>query len=167
MSKGDPIKGSNHWSRAGKLGGETTKKRYGKDFYARIGSIGGKTTMELHSHEYEEHRRRGGESTKERYGLEHYRRIAAKSARRKQAQTRLRNEAIQNMLNDGWKIPTIIKLTWDDLPKLERYMENSLGAYLEEERPETDCQYLFVSQSGKPLSLANTYTVMKRHRSSE
>jgi hypothetical protein len=95
--------------------------------------------------------------------VEHYQRIGTQSARCKQEQIRLRNEAMQAMLDDGWKIPSIIKLTWDDLPKLEKYIENGLGTYLESERPETDSEYLFVSQSGRPLSLANTYTVMKRY----
>ena len=153
-----------HRSRAGKLGGATTKRRYGENgFYARIGSLGGTTTMRLHGQEFTEHRRRGGECTKERYGVEHYQRIGTKSARCKQERICLRNEAVQAMLDDGWKIPTIIKLTWDDLPRLEKYMENGLGTYLESERPETDSEYLFVSQSGRPLSLANTYTVMKRY----
>jgi hypothetical protein len=95
--------------------------------------------------------------------VEHYQRIGTQSARCKQEQIRLRNEAMQAMLDDGWKIPSIIKLTWDDLPRLEKYMENGLGTYLESERPETESEYLFVSQSGRPLSLANTYTVMKRY----
>ena len=153
-----------HRSRAGKLGGATTKRRYGDNgFYARIGSLGGTTTMRLHGQEFTEHRRRGGECTKERYGVEHYQCIGTKSARCKQEQIRLRNKSMQAMLDDGWKIPTIIKLTWDDLPRLEKYMENGLGTYLEDERPETDSECLFVSQSGRPLSLANTYTVMKRY----
>jgi hypothetical protein len=153
-----------HRSGAGRLGGATTKRRYGDDgFYARIGSLGGTTTMRLHGQEFTEHRRRGGERTKERHGVEHYQRIGTQSARCKQERIRLRNEAMQAMLDDGWKIPTIIKLTWGDLPRLEKYMENGLGTYLEDERPATDSEYLFVSQSGRPLSLANTYTVMKRY----
>jgi hypothetical protein len=53
---------SDHRSRAGKLGGATTKRRYEDDgFYARIGSLGGTTTMRLHGQELTEHRRRGGE----------------------------------------------------------------------------------------------------------
>lgn len=154
-----------HRSKAGKLGGATTKRRYGDNgFYARIGSVGGTTTMRLHVQEFTEHRRRGGECTKERYGVEHYQRIGTKSARCKQERIHLRNEAMQAMLDDGWKIPTIIKLTWDDLHRLEKYMEDGLGSYLKNERPEADSEYLFVSQSGRPLSLANTYTVMKRYR---
>ena len=157
-----------HRSRAGKLGGATTKRRYGGNgFYARIGSLGGTATMRLHGQEFTKHRRRGGECTKERYGVEHYRRIGTESARCKQERIRLRSEAMQAMLDDGWKIPTIIKLTWDDLPRLEKYMENGLGTYLEDERPETDSECLFVSQSGRPLSLANTYTVMKRYRTED
>ena len=46
-------------------------------------------------------------------------------------------------------------------------MEDGLGTYLEDERPETDSEYLFVSQSGRPLSLANTYTVMKRYHTQD
>ena len=157
-----------HRSRAGKLGGATTKRRYRDNgFYARIGSLGGTTTMRLHGQEFTEHRCRGGECTKERYGVEHYQRIGTKSARCKQERIHLRNKAMQAMLDDGWKIPTIIKLTWDDLPRLEKYMEDGLGTYLEDERPETDSEYLFVSQSGRSLSLANTYTVMKRYRTED
>jgi len=95
--------------------------------------------------------------------MEHYQCIGTKSARCKQERIHLRNKAMQAMLDDGWKIPTIIKLTWDDLAKLEKYMEDGLGTYLENERPETDSECLFVSQSGRPLSLANTYTVMRRY----
>ena len=68
------------------------------------------------------------------------------------------------MLDDGWKIPTIIGLKWDDLPRLGKYLSNGLGEYLEQERPDTDVAHLFVSRSGKPLGLANTYAVMKRYR---
>jgi hypothetical protein len=68
------------------------------------------------------------------------------------------------MLDDGWKIPTIIGLTWEDLPRLDKYLSNGLGEYLAQERPATNSEHLFVSRSGKPLGLANTYAVMKRYR---
>ena len=149
---------------AGRLGGETTKQRHrDSDFYRQIGAMGGATTMARYGDQYEELRRRGGQTTRERYGDEYYHTIAAKAARVKQDATRLRNEAILALLNDGWKIPTIIKLTLADLPRLDKYMSGSLRRYLDE-RPQTDSEALFVSQSGKPLSLANTYTVMERHK---
>ena len=68
------------------------------------------------------------------------------------------------MLEDGWKIPTIIGLTWEDLPSLDKYLRNGLGEYLDKERPSTDSEHLYVSRSGKPLGLANTYAVMRRFR---
>jgi hypothetical protein len=120
--------------------------------------------MELHGDEYREIRRRAGQSTVSKYGREHFRTLAARSARMRQAQNGLRDRAIQNMLDDGWKIPTIVGLTWDDMPRLGKYLENGLGEYLEHERPETDADHLFVSRSGKPLGLANTYAVMRRYR---
>jgi hypothetical protein len=154
---------SSHHKRAGKLGGQATRSRHGDDgFYRRIGALGGKRTMELHGDEYDEIRQRAGQSTRARYGREHYRRLAARSARKRRASNRLRDQAIQNMLDDGWKIPTIIGLTWEDLPKLDKYLHNGLGEYLAQERPTTDAEHLFVSRSGKPLGLANTYAVMKR-----
>lgn len=157
-------KGTHH-KRAGKLGGETTKARHGDDgFYQQIGSLGGQRTMELHGDRYEEIRRRAGQRTRTKYGTRHYRALAAKSARQRQSQNALRDQAIQNMLEDGWKIPTIISLTWDDLPRLAKYLNNGLGEYLEKERPDSGADHLFVSRSGKPLGLANTYTVMKNYR---
>lgn len=157
--------GSRHYKRAGKRGGETTKRRHGDDgFYERIGAIGGKRTMELHGDRYEQIRRKAGLSTRERYGCDHYRQLAIKSARKRQSQNELRDSAIQHMIEDGWKIPTIIDLTWQDLPRLQKYLDNGLGEYLEQERPETDNQHIFVSRSGRPLGLANTYAVMKRFR---
>lgn len=155
----------NHHKRAGKLGGEATKERHGEDgFYQRIGSIGGRRTMELHGDEYDEIRRRAGQSTKSRYGSEYFRSLAARSARKRQAENGLRDRAIQNMIDDGWKIPTIVGLTWDDIPGLDKYVENGLGEYLADERPDSDADHLFVSRTGKPLGLANTYAVMKRYR---
>jgi hypothetical protein len=154
-----------HHKRAGKRGGETTKARHGEDgFFQQIGSLGGKRTMELHGDQYDEIRRRAGHRTSKRYGARHYRALAARSARKRQSQNALRDQAIQHMLDDGWKIPTIISLTWDDLPKLDKYLNNGLGEYLEQERPDSDADHLFVSRSGKPLGLANTYTVMKNYR---
>jgi len=154
-----------HHKRAGKLGGEATKARHGEDgFYQQIGALGGRRTMELHGDQYDEIRRRAGHRTWTSYGAGHYRDLAALSARQRQAQNALRDQAIQNMLEDGWKIPTIISLTWEDLPRLDKYLNNGLGEYLEEERPESDADHLFVSRTGKPLGLANTYTVMKHFR---
>jgi hypothetical protein len=156
---------SKHHRRAGKLGGEATKARHGDaDYYQRIGALGGRRTMELHGERYDEIRRHAGQSTKARYGRKHYRKLAAQSAKVRQAQNSLRDRAIQHMMEDGWKIPTIIALTWEDLPGLGKYLADGLGEYLDQERPETDCDHLFVSRSGKPLGLANTYIVMKRYR---
>jgi hypothetical protein len=156
---------SSHHKRAGKLGGETTKSRHGDDgFYQRIGSLGGTRTMELHGDEYDEIRRRAGQSTRDRYGREYYCQLAAQSAQIRQASNELRDQAIQNMMDDGWKIPTIIDLTWEDLPRLDKYLDNGLGEYLSQERPSTNTEHLFVSRTGKPLGLANTYAVMKRFR---
>jgi hypothetical protein len=120
--------------------------------------------MELHGDRYPEIRRNAGETTKARYGLDHYRQLAVRSASKRQSQNDLRDRAIQNMLDDGWKIPTVISLTWEDLPRLGQYLNNGLGEYLERERPGTDSGHLFVSRGGKPLGLANTYAVMKRRR---
>jgi hypothetical protein len=154
-----------HHRRAGKLGGEATKARHGGDgYYQRIGSLGGQRTMALHAKRYEKIRRRAGSSTKIRHGPDHYRKLAARSASKRQRQNKLRDQAIQNMLDDGWKIPTIIGLTWEDLPEVNEYLANGLGRYLHQERPDTDSDCLFVSRSGKPLGLANTYAVMKRYR---
>ena len=156
---------SSHHKRAGKLGGEATKARHGDDgFYRRIGAQGGRRTMELHGDEYDDIRRRAGQSTRDRYGRDHYRQLAALSAQKRQARNGLRDQAMQHMLEDGWKIPTIIGLTWEDLPKLDKYLSNGLGEYLDQERPSTDSEHLFVSRSGKPLGLANTYLVMRRFR---
>lgn len=154
-----------HHRQAGKLGGEATKARHGDGgYYQRIGALGGTQTMALHAGRYDEIRRHAGASTKARYGRDHYRQLAARSARTRQARNQLRDRAIQHMLDDGWKIPTIIGLTWDDLPRLDEYLTNGLGEYLERERPDTECDHLFVSGSGKALGLANTYAVMKRYR---
>ena len=156
---------SKHHRRAGRRGGQATKAKYGDDgFYEEIGSLGGQRTMELHGDEYDEIRRRGGETTKARYGQEHYQQIAAQSAQARQAANALREQAIQHMLDDGWKIPTIIQLTWEDIPQLVQYLNDGLGEYLANERPETDSEHLFVSRSGKPLGLANTYAVMARYQ---
>ncbi|HEX2913392.1 MAG TPA: hypothetical protein VH186_21490 [Chloroflexia bacterium] len=161
--------------RAGRIGGETTKQRHrDSNFYKQIGALGGTTTMARHGQEYEERRKKGGLTTRERYGEEYYHNIAAKAARTKQDATRLRNDAIKALLSAGFKIPTIIKLTWKDVqdnPTLLRLsQENPLAEYLKdrtEEGPLADEDKLFVSQSGKPLSLANTYTVMERHKAAE
>jgi hypothetical protein len=156
---------SGHYRQAGKRGGQATKARHGgTGFYRRIGSLGGKRTMELHGDQYDEIRRQAGTSTRRRYGRDHYRELAARSAKKRQAQNRLRDRAIQHLLDDGWKIPTIIGLTWNDIPELTQYLTNGLGEYLAHERPDTDCEHLFVSRSGKQLGLANTYAVMRRYR---
>ena len=120
--------------------------------------------MDLHGDRYDEIRRRAGQITRDRYGPDHFRKLAALSARERQARNALREHAIQHMLEDGWKIPTIIGLTWEDMPRLKKYLADGLGEYLEEERPNTDCDQIFVSRSGRPLGLANTYAVMKRYR---
>jgi hypothetical protein len=157
--------------RAGRIGGETTKQRHrDSNFYKQIGSLGGATTMARHGQEYSERRKKGGLTTRARYGEEYYQAIAAKAARTKQDATRLRNEAIKALMAAGFKIPTIIKLTVKDLEEnarlhalmgesaaLQDYIQNRLET-------ESDVELLFVSQSGKPLSLANTYTVMERHK---
>ncbi len=157
--------------RAGRLGGETTKQRHrDSNFYKQIGSLGGATTMARHGQQYDERRRKGGETTRERYGEEYYQIIAAKAARTKQDATRLRNEAIKVLLSEGFKIPTIIKLTvkdWRENPRLISLHDNGpLTDYLQDRLlSENENELLFLSQSGKPLSLANTYTVMERHKS--
>lgn len=157
--------------RAGRIGGETTKQRHrDSNFYKQIGSLGGATTMARHGQEYSERRKKGGLTTRERYGEEYYQAIAAKAARTKQDATRLRNEAIKALMAAGFKIPTIIKLTVKDLdenPRLQTLMGDSspLQEYVQNRlETETEGELLFVSQSGKPLSLANTYTVMERHK---
>ncbi len=94
-----------------------------------------------------------GQSTSARYGREHYRKLAARSARQRQARNELRDQAIQHMLDGGWKIPTIISLTWDDLPRLGEYLSNGLGEYLEGERPDTDSDHLFVSRIGQATGI--------------
>jgi uncharacterized protein len=153
--------------KAGRIGGQTTKQRHrDSNFYKEIGSKGGATTMARHSEEYDERRKKGGETTRERYGEEYYHEIAAKAARVKQEATRLRNDAIKALMEAGLKIPTIIKLKPQDLerdPELSGLLTTGpVADYLKERAPDTEL--LFTSQSGKPLSLANTYTIMERHR---
>lgn len=155
--------------RAGRIGGQTTKQRHrDSNFYREIGARGGASTMARHAQEYEERRKKGGETTRERYGEEYYHNIAEKAARVKQDATRLRNEAIKALLGDGWKIPTIIKLTLRDMqaePRLQKHLADGPVAEYLQTRPDlTEVDVVFVSQSGKPLSLANTYTIMERHR---
>ena len=87
--------------------------------------------------------------------------MAQRSAEVRQAATSKRDLVIQEMLDDGWKIPTIIQLTLDDVPKLKKYLRNGLGHYLKDERPDTESSALFVSKTGRPLTLANTYKVMR------
>ncbi len=159
--------------RAGRIGGETTKQRHrDSNFYKQIGSLGGAATMARHGQDYSERRKKGGLTTRERYGEEYYQAIAAKAARTKQDATRLRNDAIKALMAAGFKIPTIIKFTLADLdenPRLQKLMAepgSSLRSYVEDRQAaEGEVQLLFLSQSGKPLSLANTYTVMERHKS--
>jgi hypothetical protein len=159
--------------RAGRIGGETTKQRHrDSNFYKQIGSLGGATTMARHGQDYSERRKKGGLTTRERYGEEYYQAIAAKAARTKQDATRLRNDAIKALMAAGLKIPTIIPLTLADLaenPRLQKLMAepgSPLRSYVEDrQEADGDVQLLFLSQSGKPLSLANTYTVMERHKS--
>ncbi len=158
--------------RAGRIGGETTKQRHrDSNFYKQIGALGGTTTMARHGQDYSERRKKGGLTTRERYGEEYYQAIAAKAARTKQDATRLRNDAIKTLMASGLKIPTIIKLTMKDLkenPRLQILMaepSSPLQGYVQNRlETEGEVTLLFVSQSGKPLSLANTYTVMERHK---
>jgi hypothetical protein len=167
-SKTRAKKGDNYHVRAGRIGGQTTKERHlNSDFYREIGAKGGSTTMALHGEEYQERRKKGGVTTRERYGEQYYHEIAAKAARAKQENTQGRNEAIKVLLSEGYKIPTIIKMTLADLqadPHLQKHLAQGPIADYIRERPDTDNDFLFVSQSGKPLSLANTYTVMSRHK---
>ncbi len=159
--------------RAGRIGGEATKQRHrDSNFYKQIGALGGSTTMARHGQDYDERRKRGGMTTRERYGEDYYHSIAAKAARTKQDATRVRNDAIKALLAEGFKIPTIIKLTVKDLeqePRLLRLRQDGPLALYLQVRAETELQsdFLFTSQSGKPLSLANTYTVMERHKPQE
>ncbi len=163
------VKKENYHVRAGRIGGQATKERHlDTDFYKQIGAKGGSTTMSRHGDEYDERRKKGGETTRERYGEEYYQQIAAKAAKVKQEATHLRNDAIKVLLAEGIKIPTIIKLTLNDLqtnPRLQKLLKSGPVAEYLKERPDTDNNLLFLSQSGKPLSLANTYTVMERHKS--
>ena len=155
--------------RAGRIGGETTKQRHrDSNFYKQIGSLGGATTMARHGHDYDERRKKGGETTRERYGEQYYQTIAAKAARTKQDATRLRNDAIKALMAAGFKIPTIIKLTLKDLQENPRLQPLCVGGpvadYLLDRSPSELGELIFISQSGKPLSLANTYTIMERHK---
>jgi hypothetical protein len=147
--------------RAGQLGGETTREKYGVEHYQSIGSLGGQTTMARHAKQYADIRRRGGQATRRRYGHKHFRELARRSAQTRQAATSERDAVMREMLDDGWKIPTLIQLTFDDLPELKKYLRNGLGHYLKNERPDTISPNLFVSKSGRPLTLANTYKVMQ------
>ena len=149
--------------RAGRLGGRATREKHGLEHYRAIGHLGGQATMARHAAEYAVYRRRGGQATKRRYGREHFRQLARRSAQTRQAATSQRDAVILDMMDDGWKIPTIIQLTFDDLPELRKYLRNGLGTYLKSERPQTDSPNLFVSTSGRPLTLANTYKVI-RHK---
>jgi general stress protein YciG len=153
--------------RAGRIGGQTTKQRHrDSNFYKEIGAKGGATTMARHSEEYEERRKKGGETTRARYGEEYYHEIAAKAARTKQEATKVRNDAIKALLDEGLKIPTIIKMKLEDLQQshLQKFLQDGPVAEYLRERTNSDTDLLFVSQTGKPLSLANTYTIMERHR---
>lgn len=147
--------------RAGQLGGTSTREKYGVEHFQSIGRLGGHATMERHADEYATHRQLGGQTTKRRYGRQHFQDLARKSAETRQAATSKRDTVIVEMLADGWKIPTIIQLTFDDLPDLKKYLRNGLGKYLKTERPDCDSPNLFVSKSGKPLTLANTYKVIR------
>ena len=149
--------------RAGQLGGKATREKYGLNHYQTIGRLGGKATMSRHAAEYAAYRRCGGQATRRRYGRAHFRELARRSAARRQAATSKRDAVIQEMLADGWKIPTIIQLTFDDLPELKKYRRNGLGTYLKSERPDSESPCLFVSKSGRPLTLANTYKIIQ-HR---
>ncbi len=63
-------KGKMTVSEAGRKGGETTSKRYGREFYEEIGEKGGKkgglTTRQKYGHEfYEEIGHKGGQKVRE------------------------------------------------------------------------------------------------------
>jgi len=146
---------------AGRQGGTATLATHGVEHFRAIGAAGGQATAQRHAGELTDIRQRGGLTTRRRYGKAHYRELARRSAEARQAATSKRDRVMQEMLDDGWKIPTIIRLTLDDVPKLKKYLRNGLGHYLNGERPETDSRALFVSQSGRPLTLANTYKVMR------
>ncbi len=146
---------------AGQQGGAATLENHGVDHFRAIGALGGQATMQRHADEFADVWQRGGLTTKRRYGREHYRELAQRSAEIRQAATSKRDLVIQEMLDDGWKIPTIIQLTLEDVPKLKKYLSNGLGHYLREERPDTESSALFVSKTGRPLTLANTYKVMR------
>ena len=133
------------------------------DFFRRIGAQGGRETMRKHGAEYTTHRQRAGETTRERYGAEHYRAIAQRAADSRQARAQWRNEALQLLLDAGWKIPRLTRLTLDDLPEVARAGGEALRKYLEHERPATSSRALFVSDSGQPLDPANTYKVMRSY----
>jgi general stress protein YciG len=45
---------------AGRLGGHTTRERYGTEFYRRIGKVGGQRTAELYRDLLKERGRKGG-----------------------------------------------------------------------------------------------------------
>ncbi len=166
----DETNNTDYHVRAGRIGGETTRQRHrDSNFYRQIGALGGVTTMARHGLDYTERRKKGGQTTRDRYGEEYYHNIAAKAARTKQDVTRLRNDAIKTLLGAGFKIPTIIKLTLQNMeenPRLQALCQHGpLADYLKDRHEASDTsQFLFVSQSGKPLSLANTYTVMERHK---
>ena len=116
--------------RAGQLGGTSTREKYGIEHYQSIDSLGGQATMERQADEYAAYRQRGGQTTRCRYGRQHFQDLARKSAEARQAATSKRDTVIVEMLADGWKIPTIIQLTFDDLPGLKKYLRNGLCKYL-------------------------------------
>ena len=150
--------------KAGRRGGQATRAKYGAAHYREIGARGGRVTMTRHADEYHVLRVRGGQATKRRYGAAHYRALARRSAAARQAVTAGRDAVIGKLLDDGWKIPTIIKLTLDDVPRLRKYLSRGLQDYLDNERPATASPQLFVSKTGRPLTLANTYNVMRRRK---
>ena len=152
MDRGDTTR-----QQAGRKGGVATRDSHGTDHFRKIGTRGGNATMQKHADEYSEYRQRGGNSTYQRHGSEHYRDIARQSAQVRQEKSYWRDLSIHMLLDKDWKIPTIIQLTLDDIPQLLPVLGNTLQSYLELERPQTASPKLFVSRSGRPLGLANTY----------
>ena len=67
-------------SEAGKKGGQTVKKKYGREFYQDIGRRGGQATKETHGRSFFEEigkkgGKKGGEATRNRYGSGFYEKI--------------------------------------------------------------------------------------------
>jgi uncharacterized protein len=75
---------------AGKKGGDTIKKKYGREFYETIGRKGGQATKKAHGHAFYEEigkmgGRKGGEATLSRYGKDFYEKIGHKGGQKVKA----------------------------------------------------------------------------------